>query len=286
MIWLFAGIGLYLLALFGIALFSLHPIRTPHFISPGLLGTPQEEIEIVSTKGVNLKCWWVDAGPRSNATAILCHGYVMNRSELTPVAHWLWQRGISSLLVEFRAHGKSGGGVTTIGVREADDVVAAVAEARRRRPGTRTLLIGSSMGSAACAFAAGQGVDADAIVLDSCYSRLIRASFGWWRFLGNRAVSIVLGPSVFFAGPLAGINPFKVDVAKALESTTCPVLILHGRCDDLAEPCEAERNLAALGGRGEIVWFEGCGHSEFRWQQPELYYRELEAFLRRTGFLD
>jgi len=286
-IWLLVAVGAYLTLLCGVAWLSLHPIRTPHFISPGLLGTSQEEIEIPSTDGVVLKCWWVNAAesairnPQSDIVAVLCHGYLMNRSELTPVAHWLWQRGASSLLIEFRGHGKTRGGLTTIGPKEAEDVAAAVLEVRRRMPQARIVFIGSSMGSAACALAAANGVEADAIVLDSCYSSLISASFGWWRFLGTKTLSYILGPAVLFAAPLARVNPFKVDVAKALEKVSCPVLILHGRDDNLALPSEAERNLAALNGKGEIVWFDGCGHSEFRWTQPERYYQELESFLSR-----
>jgi pimeloyl-ACP methyl ester carboxylesterase len=210
----------------------------------------------------------------------------MNRSELTPVAYWLWQRGVSSLLFEFRAHGHTKGGKSTIGWKEADDVAAAIAEARRRLPNARIVLIGSSMGAAACAFAAGNGARADALILDSCYSRLVSASFGWWRFLGGRVLSLLLGPTVLLAGPLARINPFKADVAHALRNTECPVLLLHGKCDDLATPAEAERNLAALGGRGELVWFDDCGHSEFRWEQPEFYYRTLEAFLLRNNLIE
>jgi pimeloyl-ACP methyl ester carboxylesterase len=283
-IWLLLAVVLYAGILFGIAWVSLHPFRTPLFTSPGALGAPQEEFEIASTDGVHLKSWWVPA-TGADTVAILCHGYVMNRSELSPLAVWLWQRGISCLLFDFRAHGHSRGGASTIGCREADDVEAAIAEAQRRLPGARILLFGSSMGSAASAFAAARGTTVDALILDSCYSRLVHASFGWWRFLGGPVLSGLLGPTVLFAGPLAKINPFKVDVAEALSRTSCPALLLHGRCDDLALPSEAERNAAALAERGELVWFDDCGHSEFRWIQPARYYETVEAFLTRQGFM-
>lgn len=285
MVWLILAIAVYLGVISLIAWLSLRPFRTPLFISPGIMGAPQEELEIPSTDGVRLKCWWVPV-PEARTVAVLCHGYVMNRSELAPVAHWLWERGISSLLIEFRAHGKTTGGVSTIGYREAGDVAAAVAEARRLAPGARIVLIGSSMGSAACAFAVSNGTEADAIVLDSCYSRLVSASFGWWRFLGGPFLSAMLGPTVLIAGPLARINPFRIDVAKALAKCPCPVLVLHGAQDNLALPSEAKRNIAALGERGETVWFDNCGHSEFRWLQSAHYYAVLESFLIRQGLLE
>jgi uncharacterized protein len=284
-IWLLVAVGVYLGILCGIAWVSLHPFRTPLFTSPSAMGTPQEEFEIPSTGGVRLRTWWVPA-KGAKTVAILCHGYVMNRSELSPVAFWLWNHGISSLLFDFRAHGHTKGGASTIGFTEADDVMAAVEEARRRVPGARILLIGSSMGSAAAAFAAARGAQVDALVLDSCYSRLIQASFGWWRFLGGPVLSYLLGPTVLLAGPLGKINPFKVDVSHALRKVTCPVLMLHGRCDNLALPSEAERNIAAMSGRAEVVWFEECGHSEFRWTQSNRYYQALEAFLIRESLIE
>ncbi len=284
MIWLGVAILVYLAILFAVAWCSMHPFRTPLFMSPGALGAPQEDLILHSTHGVQLKCWWVEA-PTAKTIAILSHGYVMNRSELTPLARWLWQRGISSLLIEFRAHGRTREGRSTIGWKEADDVLAAIAEARRRHPDARILLIGSSMGSAASAFAASR-TPVDGLVLDSCYSRLVSASFGWWRFLGGRLLSFLLGPTILLAGPLTGVNPFKVDVAQALRRIACPVLLLHGRCDTLATPAEAERNLAAMKGNGELVWFDDCGHSEFRWVQSERYYAVLTDFLEKNGFLE
>lgn len=285
MIWLLIAVGLYLGVLCAVAWVSLHPFRTPLFISPGALGAPQEEFDLASTDGVRLKCWWVEAeGART--VAILCHGYVMNRSELTPLAHWLWQKGISSLLFDFRAHGRTRGGASTIGWKEADDVAAAVEEARRRIPGAKIVLIGSSMGSAASVFAASMGTHADALVLDSCYSRLVQASFGWWRFLGSNILSIIFGPTILLAGPFARINPFKIDVAHSLKNVNCPILFLHGRCDNLALPSEAERNLATVRGKAEIVWFDNCGHSEFRWTQAERYYRALDTFLLNESLIE
>lgn len=283
-IWVYLALGFYALVLLAISLISLRPFRTPIFLSPGFLGAPQEEFDLDSSDGVRLRAWAVDS-PGARTVAVLCHGYVMNRVELTPVAYWLWRRGVSSLLFDFRAHGQSKGGVATIGWREREDVRAAVDEARRRWPGARVVVIGSSMGSAAAAFAAADGAPIDALVLDSCYSTLASASLGWWRFLGGRLLSWFLSPTLLIAGALARMNPLRVDVGRALAKARCPVLILHGRCDTLALPREAKRNLAALGDRAEIVWFDDCGHSEFRWTQSERYFAALEAFLVRLELL-
>jgi pimeloyl-ACP methyl ester carboxylesterase len=137
------------------------------------------------------------------------------------------------------------------------------------------------MGSASIAFAMGENPDlADAAVLDSCYSRFPSAVSGWWRFLGGRVLAVILWPCILIAGPFAGLNPFRIDVAKSLKNIPAgKVLITHGNADDLALPCEAIRNAQVCGGEDNIVWLEGCGHSEGRWVRPEEFLKAVRNFL-------
>ena len=218
---------------------------------------------------------------------VFAHGYIMNKCELTPEAVHLWRQGVSCLLFDFRAHGRSGGKKCGFGYSERADVTAAVREANRRKPGAKVVLMGSSMGSAAIALAMADDPSlADVLVLDSCYSRLSSATLGWWRFLGGNLLMVILSPTTLLAAPIAGFNPFRVDIAKALAKLEGkPVLFLHGSKDNLALPSEAQRNFDAQPGPKSIVWFEGCGHSEGRWLQPEKYRLELDTFLERHGVL-
>jgi len=282
MIWLLLAFGAYLLSLFGVAWFSLHPIRTPIYLSPGGFGLPQEDVEFASADGTLLRGWWVGV-EGCQTVFVMSHGYLMNRCELAPLATYMAQFGCSSLLYDFRAHGKSGGKKSGLGWTERADVAAAATFARSRAPKARVVLLGSSMGSAASAFALAEDPAlADALILDSAYSRLPQAISGWWRFLGGRVLSFFLTPSVVLAAPLAGFNPFRPDVAKALSAIKAPVLILHGDRDNLATVAEANRNEAACGGETTVVWFEKCGHSEGRWLQPEKYNEAVREFMRRV----
>lgn len=285
-IWALVVGGLYFALMFSVAWFSLHPVRTPVFFSPGMLGAPQENWDIES-EGLRLRGWWIPADG-ATTVAVLSHGYLMNRSELAPLAYTLWRRGVSCLLLDLRAHGRSQGKQSYLGYREAEDVAAAVRAARKEVPGAKVVLIGSSMGSAASVFAAAANPGiADALILDSCYSKLSSAILGWWRLVGGRFLERLLWPTTLIAAPIAGFNPFSVDVSLALhEAGEVPVLILHGEKDTLALPSEAERNLAACRGPGEIVWFEDCGHSEGRWERSVQYDRAVLGFLARNGLIE
>ena len=64
-----------------------------------------------------------------------------------------------------------------------------------------------------------------------------------------------------------------------------PILFLHGDKDTLALPDEARKNFGAYGGSKQIVWFEGCGHSEGRWEQPERYNDAVDGFFTINGLI-
>jgi len=300
MIWLIVGLAIYILILFLLAWISLHPYRIPIFLSPGGLGCPQEDVEFQTSDGITLRGWWVDASPNtstlsslgapsrddsaltapSGVVAIISHGYMMNRSELSPLAMLLASKGISSLYYDFRAHGRSGGKKSFLGYRERLDVAAAVALARQKMPGCKIVLMGSSMGAAASAMAAGDDPTINALVLDCAYSRLPSAVLGWWRFLGGPVLAAILSPTPLLCAPIAGFNPYRIDVAESLKKAgNMPVLFFHGEQDNLALPSEARRNQAACQGPTKIVWFPGCGHAEGRWVYPTIYNEELSAFL-------
>ncbi len=285
MLWIVGLFGVYVLALLGIAWISLHPFRIPTYLSPGAFDIPQQDVEFESD-GNLLRGWWVEA-PDSTAVVICVHGYMMNKCELTPVAAHLWKRGVSCMVFDHRAHGTSEGSECGFGYLERVDVIAAVAEARLRKPGAKIGLIGSSMGSAAIALALRDDpLLADVVILDSCYARLTSAILGWWRFLGGKWLMALLSPTTVIAAPFAGFNPFPVDISEALKACNdTPILFLHGDRDNLALPSEAQRNFDAYPGPKEIVWFERCGHSEGRWEQPEKYSAVVDGFLEANGFL-
>ena len=284
--WVLLVLGIYVVVLVVLALISLHPYRIPFWISPAQLGAPQEDVIYGQADGKALRGWWVP-NDRSKNVAVLAHGYMMNRCELTPEAFWLWQRGFSCLVVDLRCHGKSGGDKCLLGIAEKQDVKAAVEFAARKVPDGKVVLIGSSMGSVACTMALSERHDlAEALVLDSAFGRLTSAMTGWWSWLGGRYVGKILTPVCLVAWPMAGFNPFKVDVREYIRKLPAelPILMIHGCRDTLAQPSEARRNYDAIRGPKDQLWFDGCNHSEGRWLYPDRYREALGRFLTANGF--
>ena len=279
MVWLFllvvALFGIYMLAIVVLALVARRPPRIPTWISPASLGVPTESVRFG-----NLHAWWCPH-PTPRGAALMVHGYAMNRSEFVPEAAVLWNMGLSVLLLETRSHGRSKGGPGGFGWIERDDVAEGAHWLRARAPGVPLIIVGSSQGAAATAFAVGQEPTlADALVLDGAYGRMDRAVRGFLDFLFTRRYGRVFAPGVPLTGLFLGFNPRGKDVAAALAAMgPKPVLIFHGDRDLIALPSEARRNVAALTGPTTVVWQPEMGHAEGRWERAEEYHAALRKFV-------
>jgi hypothetical protein len=97
----------------------------------------------------------------------------------------MYEMGYSTFLVDFRGSGGSSGTVTTLGMREAEDVAAAVTYVRQMWPEQRIILYSTSMGSSAVLRAvAVEGVQPDAIIAETPFDRLSSAVRARLRLMG------------------------------------------------------------------------------------------------------
>lgn len=276
--------GLVLLALYVLAVFvatyvSLHPPRVPLWLSASMLGYPEEKVKLDSD-GTELTGWWSDGGDGSLAV-VCCHGYIMNRCELLPMMVTLADLKASWFFFDFRAHGKSQGRTCTMGKHEALDVAAAARFVRSRKPAAKLVLYGSSMGGAAAAIALGEDPDlADALILDGAYSAMDEAGRGWWNFLGGRWLAFFLAPTVWLGRLMIGFDPAKVVVAEYLtKAAHKPVLFLAGGDDPIVSQGALDRNVKASGDLTWVEVFEGAGHGEARFREPERYRDAIRKFV-------
>ncbi|HZL34635.1 MAG TPA: alpha/beta fold hydrolase [Tepidisphaeraceae bacterium] len=162
-------------------------IYRPHVIHPGtpisLLGAPYQDVAFTSTDGVPLRGWWIPAVRTARTddvhpavawgqrTVIFCHGFGADKASQLRMVRDLVPNGYNVLAIDLRAHGQSGGQLTTFGDLERRDVLGAVAWVRRnhRQECKKLFGLGESLGAAALISAAadpspeGQAIDALAV---------------------------------------------------------------------------------------------------------------------------
>jgi len=79
------------------------------------------DVELETQDGVSLRAWFMRPQEANGNAVILLHGVSDNRIGMYGYGRWLLQNHYSVLLPDARHHGNSGG-LTTYGIKEADDI--------------------------------------------------------------------------------------------------------------------------------------------------------------------
>lgn len=200
-----------------------------------------------------------DAAPRP--VAVVCHGLGANRANFFSYAHLLWLLDCHVFAFDFRGHGQSEGVTTTLGGREADDVVAATRWVRAQPELARSkiLLVGISMGGASALRAAAEA-KADAVFTESAFADLSAmldermAGLGPLQPLASASVALAarmqLGVDIDDISPRESLAALPNDV---------PVVLIHAAEDALIPVAHGEALAAARPGL-ILHKIPGAGH--------------------------
>lgn len=233
------------------------------------LGTPYEAVSFTAADGTRLAGWWVPAasGAASGERAIVVHGLGGGKADVLTLVGPLREAGYDVLALDLRAHGQSGGQLTSFGIKETLDVEAAVDWLRRTHGRERRLVaVAMSMGAAAVVSARDEtgGSPFDAIAMLSTYDDLGRLAdgvvarqFAWPLDLVARQIAVPAA-SLHAGRDLAAFRPAD----EIVEAWPVPVLVIHGQQDEMI-PIEAGQRLyeAAYAPRRRW-WAQQLGHND------------------------
>jgi len=171
------------------------PRRPPEQLDFDSLMLRVEEVQLSATDGVRLNGWWLPGQP-GQAAVILGHDVGATKTSLVDLAAELGKQGLPRLLIDFRGHGASAGGRSTLGLLEKRDILGAVEfiEARAGIDARRIGVYGVGMGAHAAVLAAADCPALKVLVLDSLYPDvgfvLDRELYAGWEF-GRRNLGFV-----------------------------------------------------------------------------------------------
>lgn len=236
-------------------------------LTPATFEIAYEDVTFTSRDGVRLSGWWVPA-TAAKGTVVLVHGLNRSRIEMVKKLPFVHRSGWNALLFDLRHHGESGGGISTFGAREKDDVLAAVAFARAKGPGP-VVVWGVSLGAAASVLAVDEDPTIDALICDSTYRSLrdtVRHHLGLFRrfawFLRIVPTWPVADETVFWLGRRGGFDPDAVDiraaVARGLRGR--PALFVANSHDRRMPKDIAEELARAAGPHAALLVVEGESH--------------------------
>jgi fermentation-respiration switch protein FrsA (DUF1100 family) len=263
------GVLILLLGIYGVH-DALHP---PRSIPPGYTLVEQniafERVDLYTEDGLRLTGWYTP--PENGVVILLAHGYGDNRPEW--IHAMLTKKGFGVLAWDARAHGESGGEISTLGYKEIWDVKAALDYALAQ-PGVAQIGgWGGSMGGATMIRAAAEFPEIQALVVDSSFSSLdeevdFLAPYPLINPLAKVLLQMRLGVNFEKTSPAALIG----------QISPRPVYIIQGTQDTVASPDSAE-NLYNAAADPRYLWVEeNAIHLGIYLNNPGRYQRRVANF--------
>src|SRR5215472_11637330 len=130
-----------------------------------------EEVDLATVDGVAFGAWFFRQ-TTSPQVIVISPGHKARRQDVLGIAVGLWRKGFNVVCYSYRGMPGSDRALITMGVREVQELAAAIALARRRVRDARIGLLGYSMGAAVSLLGAAGDPTVEALALDSPYSDL------------------------------------------------------------------------------------------------------------------
>ena len=216
---------------------------------------PEEQF-FATSDGVRLHGWLFKAKDPDAAMLIWFHGNGGNITHRASIAATLASRGVSVFLFDWRGYGRSEGTPS-----ESALFLDALAAYDHVRAG-RVILYGESLGGPYAAYVATKR---------KAHSVIMENSFPSLRELGNALYAPI---------PLGLSAPRALRTADWLNDAGLPVLVMHGKRDQVIPFRLGQRLYDALKVRKEMLVSENAYHCEIPALEPARYYEAVVRWAR------
>ena len=225
------------------------------------LAVQPTEHSFITPDGVRLHAWLFRSNDANAPLLIWFHGNAGNITNRAEMAVELARRGVSTFLFDYRGFGKSEGQPTESKVYV--DALAAYDYVQTLAP-PKVVLYGESVGGPYAAYVAKERKGSHAVILENSFSSL--------RDLGN---------ALYAPLPLGWTAPFAMRTSDWLNEAGLPVLVMHGKRDQVIPYRIGRKLYDDLRVPKELLTSENAGHSEIPALDAARYYDAVTRFARR-----
>jgi uncharacterized protein len=249
--------------------------RIPAFAFSTVLLKTRNEIPI--------EAWYGKADSASKGTVILFHGLMSHKGRVLDEANAFRGWGYNVMLVDVRAHGNSGGIVTTIGYRESEEVKLAYDYVMQR--GEKNIFLwGASLGAVEIVKAVSDyQLHPSGIIIEMPFLSLQSHLKGRARVLGFPTQPFGFLTS-FWIGIERGFDGLGFKTTRYAKNVNCPVLMQYGEKDELVLQYETDAIYKSIAARNKkLVIYDGAEHESLLRKDPVNWRREVTAFLGQSS---
>ena len=256
-------------------LFGINAIKSQNLTAPD---TTYEVIKLKTNDDIELEGWYMKKDS-AKGTVILFHGHGSNKSKVLTQAHYMSSLGYNTLLIDFRAHGGSGGNTCTIGMDEAEDVKLAY-DLIQAKSEKNIVLWGASLGAATITHAVSKyNLQPAKVILEMPFGSLHQAVKGRIRIMGlpEQPIAALL---TFWGGVEHGSWAFRMKPCEYAKDIHCPVLLQCGALDPRVSRAETDcifKNLASENKKLSV--YETAAHEALCDKEPQKWRDEIKSFL-------
>jgi uncharacterized protein len=257
--------------LFGINAVKQKNIEPDTSFSPAIIST---------SDGIKLRGWYIKTDSIVKGTVILFHGHGSKKTSVLAEAAGFRKMGYHTFLLDFRAHGNSGGNTSTIGFDESEDVKLAY-DFIKDKGEKNIVLWGISMGAAAVSKAIDDyTLQPSKIILEMPFGSIVEAAEGRIKMMHLPAEPLATFIT-FWGGTEHGFWAFGMKPSEFVKKIKCPTLLQWGKNDPRVSKKETDLIYANIPTEKKLVVYEDCGHESLCEKENEKWMNEVQSFLSK-----
>jgi fermentation-respiration switch protein FrsA (DUF1100 family) len=229
--------------------------------TPATIELDYEAVTLQTDDGLRLSAWFIPH-PAPRATLLFFHGNAGNLSHRLESIRLFHDLGLAVFIIDYRGYGQSEGSPSEAGTyRDAAAAWDYLVTKRHIAP-QEIVIFGRSLGAAIAAELASRTRPA-ALIIESAFTSVPNMAARIYPWL-----------------PVRWLSRYHYDTQTALESLTCPVLIIHSREDDIIPYAEGEQLFTHAREPKQFLELHG-GHSDGFLVSREAYTQGIDDFLEK-----
>lgn len=192
--------------------------------------------------------------PAAKHTLWFFHGNAEDLGDLEPFLHEIHRQGFAVFAVDYPGYGLSTGSASEPSIHAATKVAADYLQNTLNVPLSGTVIYGRSLGGGPAVELASKERVAG-VVLQAAFTSAYRVMTRW---------------------PLLPFDKFEN--LRKMPLVASPVLLMHGRADEVVSFSHGEALYAAVRGSKSHLWVEGARHNDFIEVADERFWQALRDF--------
>jgi hypothetical protein len=247
-----------------------YPLQDRRFVTDAHdnLGAIVQDVAIRAQDNAELRAWYAVPAQGSGDAVILLHGMGDNRSGAAGYAKLFLNHGYRVLLPDSRAHGESGGAISTYGVVERNDVRRWADWVSVQPHAGCVYGFGESMGAAILLQSLAAGSPFCAVIAESPFATFrsiavdrIAEHFGSMRVLGRFAAQLPIEFALAYTRVRYGVDLRTARPLEAVANSHVPILLVHGREDSNIRPWHSRALYGAAASHAQLWIVPGAEHT-------------------------